>query len=275
MDPKYDVFFAGEILQGQDRSAVERNLAKLFNADDATLGRLFNGKTQLLKRGCDRQTALKYKKAIETAGAKPLIRAHSSDSAAAEPSPATPQPPPTAKMTSAERIALLAGGPDVTPSGDTAGNSAEPAIDGADIEAAFDLAPTGADVLRPEERTAHPPVDIDTSTMSLLEAGANLSETKDTHTAAPDISHLSMGDVGVNIPTLSTSQQILSPDISSISLSPEDSDFSDCAPAAQREPDLDLSALDIAPSGADMLEETYRKEDDTIPPVTDHLQLED
>jgi hypothetical protein len=274
MDPKYDVCFAGEILQGQDRSAVKRNLAKLFNADDATLDRLFNGNTQLLKRGCDRQTALKYKKAIETAGAKPLIRAHSGDSTAPEPSPARAAPP-AAKMTAAERIALLAGAPDVTPSGDTVGNSAESAQDAADIDATFDLAHAGADVLRPEERPTPPPIDIDTSTMSLLEPGSDLSEPKDTHTPAPDVSHLSMGDVGDDIPTLPRSQQIVSPDISGISLSPEDSDFSDCAPAAQQEPDLDLSALDIAPSGADMLEETYRKEDDTKAPVTDHLQLED
>ena len=276
MDPKYDVCFAGEILQGKDSSAVKLNIAKLFKADEATLNKLFSGKTQLLKRGCDRETALKYKKAIEQAGGKPLIRAHSD---VAKPAPAIPEKPPAAKMTAAERIALLAGAPDVTSSEDSFGSSTEPAPESpgarAEVDSAFDLAPPGADVLRPEERADTTPVDVDTSTMSLMETGTDLSDATATPGAAPDIGHLSMGEVGDDIPTLPSSLQTVSPDISGISLSPEDSDFSDCAPTPPQEPDLDLSTLDLAPSGADLLEEAYRKEDDTTAPVTDHLQLKD
>ena len=169
--------------------------------------------------------------------------------------------------------------PDVTPSQDRFGSSAEPAPASpaahTEVDSAFDLAPPGADVLRPEERADTNPVDVDTSTMSLMEAGTDLSDASATPGAAPDIDHLSMGEVGDDIPTLPSSQQAVSPDISGISLSPEDSDFSDCAPTPPGEPDLDLSTLDLAPSGADLLEEAYRKEDDATAPVTDHLQLKD
>lgn len=276
MDPKYDVCFAGEILQGQDSSAVKLNIAKLFKADEATLNKLFSGKTQLLKRGCDRETALKYKKAIEQAGAKPLIRAHSD---AEKPAPAIPEKPPAAKMTAAERIALLAGAPDAGPSSDRSGSPTAKAPAGpgasAETDGAFDLAPPGADVLRPEERAAATPVDVDTSTISLMETGTDLSDPTAKTGPVPDISHLSMGEVGDNIPTLPSSLQAVSPDISGISLSPEDSDFSDCAPTPAGEPELDLSTLDLAPSGADLLEDAYRKADDTTAPVTDHLELKD
>ena len=276
MDPKYDVCFTGEILQGHDASAVKLNIAKLFKADEATLNKLFSGKTQLVKRACDRETALKYKKAIEQAGAKPLIRAHS---AIEEPAPVAAEKPPATKMTAAERIALLAGAPDVAPAGDALGNATEPAAQGPGtgtaVDGIFDLAPHGADILRPEERADTTPVVVDTATMSLLETGADLSDSNDSHAAAPDISHLSMGAVGEDIPTLPSNQQTVSPDISDISLSPENSDFSDCAPAPQEEPNLDLSALDLAPSGADMLADTYRKEDHATAPGTDHLQLKD
>ncbi|MEH6567668.1 MAG: hypothetical protein V7709_01245 [Halioglobus sp.] len=275
MDPKYDICFAGEILQGQDSSAVKLNIAKLFKADEATLNKLFSGKTQLLKRGCDRETALKYKKAIEQAGGKPLIRAHSDIE---KPAPAIPDKPPAAKMTAAERIALLAGAPDVASSGNGTRSSTEPPGGPgarAEVDDAFDLAPPGADVLRPEERTDATPAEVDTSTMSLMEVGTDLSDATAAPGVAPDISHLSMGEVGDDIPTLPASQQTVSPDISGISLSPEDSDFSDCAPTPAQEPDLDLSTLDLAPSGADLLEDSYRKEDDATAPVTDHLQLKD
>ncbi len=144
MDPLYDVCFAGEILQGQDLDTVKLKFAKLFNADDATLEKLFGGKTQLLKRGCDKATALKYKKAIEQAGAKPVIKKSAENPSSESPQPASqaPQPAPAAaKLTAAERIALLAGAPDVSAATETDDGSAS-----------FDLAPAGADVLRPEER---------------------------------------------------------------------------------------------------------------------------
>ena len=108
-----------------------------------------------------------------------------------------------------------------------------------------------------------------------MSVGVDLSEARADTSEAPDVSHLSMGEVGEDIPTLTQTQDIVAPDISAITLSPEDSDFSDCAPEPAAEPELDLSAIELAPSGADMLESEYRKETEKVAPKTDHLSLEE
>lgn len=277
MDPLYDVCFAGEILQGQDQDTVKLKFAKLFNADGATLEKLFGGKTQLLKRGCDKATALKYKKAIEQAGAKPVIRL-CAESPTSESPKSAPQPAPAApKLSAAERIALVAGAPDVSAATETPqaveNTTVQTATD--DGSASFDLATAGADVLRPEERPTATTSTIDTSDLELMSVGVDLSDVVKATATAPDVTHLSMGEVGEDIPTLAQAQEIVSPDISAISLSPDDSDFTDCAPPPATEPKLDLSAIVLAPSGADLLEERYRKKTDQVPPKTDHLSLED
>jgi hypothetical protein len=270
MDPQYDVCFAGEILQGQDLDSVKLKLATLFRADEATVLKLFSGKSQYVKRNCDRATALKYKKAMEQAGAKPLIRAASSADLAAPDQSAPGQH--TATPTAAERIAAIASGADTTePTGASAASTTKENNDSGED---FDLAPTGADVLRPEERAV--PVDshIDTSGIEVMDTGVSLANEALAAPAAPDTTHLSMGEVGEDIPTLPSSTQALSPDISGIALSPQDSDFSDCATPPPSAPQLDLSALDLAPSGADLLEPGYRKKHDAQAPATDHLELE-
>ena len=68
---------------------------------------------------------------------------------------------------------------------------------------------------------------------------------------APDTSHLTMGEVGEDIPNLPSDVSELEPDTSSLALSPEGSDFSDCTPAQAAIPDLDLSAIALAPAGSD------------------------
>ena len=75
MEARYNVYFAGQLLEGQDPGSVRSSLAKLFNADEATLEKLFSGNAQLIKRNCDKATALKYKQAMERAGAQALIKA--------------------------------------------------------------------------------------------------------------------------------------------------------------------------------------------------------
>ena len=107
MEARYNVYFSGQLLDGQQLPTVRANMAKLFNADEATLDKLFSGKAQLVKRDCDKATALKYKQAIEKAGAIPVIKAAEATPA---PSPAAPTDKP---MTAAERIAALASAPDL------------------------------------------------------------------------------------------------------------------------------------------------------------------
>ena len=58
MEARYNVYFAGQLRAGHDLASVRDQLARLFKADTATLDKLFSGKTQLVKRDCDKATAL-------------------------------------------------------------------------------------------------------------------------------------------------------------------------------------------------------------------------
>ncbi len=229
MEPLYDVCYAGQLLDGQDLHSVRDRIQKLFKANTDTLEKLFSGKTQILKRGCDKTTALKYKKAMEAAGAKPVIRAGELTA-----DPGSPKP----------------------------------------TEQSFDLAPVGADVLRPEERKAPAHADIDVSHLNLAAAGTTLGESVEATHSTPDTSHLSMGEVGEDIPNLPDTQTTPTPNTNDISLAPEGSDFSDCAPPDDVGPNLDLSAIELAPAGVDVLEEQYKKTEKTSAPDTSHLSLD-
>jgi hypothetical protein len=242
MSTLYDVCYAGELLEGHDPATVRLKLAKLFKADETTLDKLFSGTLQMVKRNCDHATARKYKKAMEQAGAKTIVRSNTSEQQA---SAATPT--------------------------DHSSNQSAPQKS----EGEFDLAPTGSDVLRPDERPAEVSADIDTSGMEVMATGVDLSDGAAAPPPAPDTSHLSMGEVGEDIPKLESTVQALSPDISAITLSPEHADLSDCSPAPAPAPTVDLSELELAPSGADMLEEGYRKKTEASAPATQHLKLED
>ena len=228
MEPLYDVCFAGQLLDGQDLQSVRDKIQKLFKANPETLEKLFSGKNQILKRGCDKPTALKYKKAMEAAGAKPEIRAVEVA--------ATPESPPPA-------------------------------------EQSFDLAPVGADVLRADEREAPTHIDVDLSHLSLDAAGTTLGKSAQATHSAPDTSHLTMGEVGDDIPGLPKTRTTVTPNTDNISLAPQGSDLSDKLTATDVSPELDLSAIELAPAGADVLEEQYKKNEETDAPDTSHIDL--
>lgn len=226
MEPLYDVCFDGQLLDGQELQSVRNRIQKLFKANPETLEKLFSGKTQILKRGCDKATALKYKKAMEAAGAKPMIRA---GEVTAAPTPVDEQ--------------------------------------------GFNLAPVGADVLRPDEREAPVHTEIDISHLKVAAVGTTLGEPVDATHSAPDTSHLSMGEVGEDIPNLPNTQTAVTPNSNDITLAPEGSDFLDCAQTSDASPELDLSAIELAPTGVDVLEEQYKKSEEVSELDTNHLSL--
>ena len=84
-----------------------------------------------------------------------------------------------------------------------------------------------------------------------------------------------MGEVGESIPSLDHGEAPPPPNTDALSLSPEGTDFSDCQAAPAEAPELDLSSLDVAPQGSDVLEEQYRKKPAEQAPDTDHISLED
>ena len=269
MGARYNIYFAGQLLEGQDLATVRSKLAKIFNANEQMLDKLFSGKTQLLKQDCDKATALKYKQAIEGAGAQPVIKAVAA--APVETSPVTPA------MSSAEKIAALAAAPEEIrygSSNEPAAAAAAPAQGDSTVEG-VSLAPAGSDVLREDERSTPVARDIDTSGLTVDASAQRLSEESAAAPAAPDTSHLDMGEVGEMIPNLPSHDKPLSPNIDNIDLAPDGTDFSDCAAPEAAEPALDLSELNLAPEGAELLEEEYRNKHQATAPATDHIALED
>jgi len=244
---------------------VRSRLGQVFKADEATLDKLFSGKPQLLKRDCDKATALKYKQAMEQAGAQPLIKAVQPEAEAAPPAP----------QTAAEKIAALAAAAD-TGAHRAAADPEPRRAAAAPVPAGEpEVAPAGSEVLREDERPTPVVREVDTSGLAVDTAAQRLSAESPAPPPAPDTSHLDMAAVGELIPNLPSDLAPLSPDTDSLSLSPEGTDFSDCAAPEPAPPDLDLSALDVAPAGADVLEEQYRKKEQPAPPPTDHLTLKD
>lgn len=61
--------FEGEILDGLKVEEVKRGLATLFRASEAQIERFFSGKRVAIKKDVDYETAMKYLKAFEQAGA--------------------------------------------------------------------------------------------------------------------------------------------------------------------------------------------------------------
>ncbi|MEP5568295.1 MAG: hypothetical protein ABJN62_10710 [Halioglobus sp.] len=277
MDPLYNIYYSGELLEGHELDQVRAKLAKLFKASDSTLDKLFSGSPQLVKRECDKATAIQYKKAMENAGAKPLIKALE----AVQTPPPEPASEPAEPQTAAERIAALAAAPDqgaydaaettAAPSNNSsAANRAE--IEGGD---SIDLAPEGTEVLKPDERSEQVVADIDTSNLDLDDVSERLSEEAPEPPSAPNVDHLSMGEVGESIPALTAERSPIEPNTDGINLAPEGTDFSDCSAPDAEAPALDLSGIALAPEGSDVLDEEHRNRKKPPPPSTDHISLQD
>ncbi len=281
MEELYDILFAGGIVDGFDVNDVRANIAKLFKANDATLEKLFSGKAQMIKRGVDKPAAIKYKGAMQKAGAVAVIRKHQS-AAASPPPPAKAAEPAAEKppQTMAERLAALTG--DAEPSASEpapapvasqqAHDSAEVAPNAGSADA-ITLAPAGSDVLKEDERRVFEDLDIDLSAIHLAPEFAEPQVEEKIAPPAPDVSHMSMGEVGEAIPHLESDATPVNPDTTHLSMGEVGEEIPQLE-STEQAVEVDTSALDLAPEGSDVLEEKYRHAEDAQAPNTDHLSLE-
>jgi hypothetical protein len=90
MEPLYDIYFSGQLVEEFEAAEVRDNLVKLFKVNTVALEKLFSGKPQPIKRGVDKAGAIKYKTAMARAGAVAVIKAHSKASVKPAASAATP-----------------------------------------------------------------------------------------------------------------------------------------------------------------------------------------
>ncbi|MCX2981913.1 hypothetical protein EYC98_13705 [Halieaceae bacterium IMCC14734] len=281
MDERYDIYYSAGILDDFEEEAVRANLARLFKAGDAALDKLFSGNPQPVKRGVDKAAALKYKTAMNRAGAIAIIRKNTpAPTTQTAPVATTVAAPVSNTAASAEPMSMADRVAALTKAGGT-------------TAATMTLAPTGSEILNPEERISEQAPDLDLSRLSIAQAPDFDAEKRQAKAAkkesesdpepkplpepvlesAPDTSHISMGEVGENIPLLAEAAAALSPDISHLSVGEVGetiptlvSDVTSLRP--------DTSAIELAPEGSDVLENQYRKVESGKAPNTDHLQLE-
>ncbi|MGK0249325.1 MAG: hypothetical protein ACI910_002067 [Oleispira sp.] len=167
-DPKYDVYFRGEVVPGADEAVVKAAIARIFNADDAKLKQLFSGKVNTIKKSVDKATAAKYQHAFKKAGAKAVITAAKVDSGSlnSESKATAPQPPRPSSSVSQT------------------------------IEAKWDVLPPGSDLLTSVERRNIPDADIDTSAIKMLSPFSAIDVEEQLSPLTPDTSHLSIAAAG-------------------------------------------------------------------------------
>ncbi len=66
----YKIIFKGEVFKGRDPREVKQKIAHIFKLHEETLRKLFSGRTVIIKKQADYNTALKYKKTFQKAGGK-------------------------------------------------------------------------------------------------------------------------------------------------------------------------------------------------------------
>ena len=241
-DPKYDIYFRGEILPGADAAQVKSAIAQIFKADAAKLATLFSGKVNTIKKSVDKATAAKYQQAFKKAGAKAVITL-----AKEELSSEIPAAAPVAAQQ--ETAPLSESSPESSSKHDSTADSAPdstPAIQQAIADANWDVLPSGSDLLKPDERRDIPDVDIDTSSIKVVSPFAEIEVDNKPIPPAPDTSHISVAEVG------------------------EDMNPNKAPPAADLV--LDLSSFSIAEAGAALTDQKEKKA--PTAPDTSHIELE-
>lgn len=190
-DELFEIAIAGEFLDGENPEDVKARVGKMFNADAAKIAQLFSGNRIVIKKNVDQQTAVKYKAALNKAGAVCEIKSLS-PAVAAPVAKAAPTPPPAAAAAPAAppkpREPVDYGDIAPPPQTDPLG------ITGDQIEdLAASIAPVGSALQDNIKETAEPQFDI--SGFDVAPVGSVLgSEKKEPDPPPPDTSGLSMAD---------------------------------------------------------------------------------
>ncbi len=187
---RYDVYFAGEILPGQDLEAVRERIGKLFRADGKKLDRLFQGAPIRIKADVDMDKAIRYRVTFRDAGAlidiRPVAEKTAADDVTAGPASAKP---PLSAPASIPDFELL-------PAATGSLEDCAPPVEAASLPdiASLKLDAPGAPISDAPEPT---PADIDTSSLSALPANTGSLEAFRVEKEAvkiPDISALKLED---------------------------------------------------------------------------------
>ena len=262
-DPRYDILFGGELLPGFEAASVADNLGRLFKATPETVQKLMGGGTHTLKRGTDRDTALKYQAAMQKAGAKAILREVTEATAAASaPAAQAPAPAPVAAPVPATPQPAAPPQPAVAAAAAQAASSAP-----------LSLAPRTGDILAEHEKRVVEAVVVDTRHIKLVSTFMAPEEApRAPPPPAPDTRHLSVAEVGADLlPEHTADAAPPPPDTSAITLAEAGARLVEEAPPLAFELP-DISAITLAPPGAAL--EELRPQRTPLNPDTSALNLE-
>lgn len=234
--PLYDVYLTGKLAEDVSPALAAQRLAALFKSTPEAMAALITGKAQLLKRGVDKNTALKYREALQKAGCEVAFKAQ-------------------------------------TAAVDQKNANAAQAATTSSASAGLQLAPAGGELLRPEEHRTVAAIAVDTSHLSLAPVGP-LPTLAPAAAVQPDLSHLSLAPAGGLLLSEAEREKppISAPDVGDFSMAevgaPIDTLKSELAPV-----NPDISGLQLAPAGTDLLRPEERARPPIAPPATDHITL--
>lgn len=257
----FDIVFKGELVRSFEPDAVKKNIGQLFKVDGAKLEALFSGKSVVLKRNLDFDTAAKYRGAIKKAGA--VVALVPVENVAAQPQPAPlasqtappQQPASSTRAVFGERVSALQ-----NPSSHSA--HSEPASSLAPAQASpvsssyvrpetydMSLAPAGLEILASSERKPVEVVAVDISSISLREGGGDLldeSEKTIAETLDIDLSAIQLAPQGELLKPHERKQvEAVKVDITRISLAEPGARLGQPSPPPPPPPDV--SKIKLAP----------------------------
>lgn len=250
----YDIYLTGKLAENTTATLAAQRLATLFKSSPDVMAGMLTGKPQLLKRGVDKPTALKYREALQNAGVEVAFKAQ------------------TGAMPAAAASSVPVSVPVSTPIPAIAPATAQPVV-ALSGSSGLSLAPAGSDVLQPSERAQPVTVTIDTSELQVLPPGP-LPASAPLAVATPDTSNLALAPVGGDLLSAAEKQHppVVTPAIDDLTLAPAGALLETLHTAtATIEPDL--SGLSLAPPGTDLLTAEQRAKPTPKAPNTDHLKL--
>jgi len=213
---RFDIFFSGQIIEGQDEAKVREKIGRIFKATPKQLEQLFSGQPVKVKSGVDIDKAVKYRVTFRDAGALIDIKPVSTPNAATttQPQAKPSQPPPSPSTPAKDEVELL------------------PAKTGSLIDCAAEVVPAeipnidgislGSNTGPLDETEPPPPANIDTQGLTLNPAQ---SETTLDEREAPPPANIDTGDLTLNAAntgSLEDCQQVVEaaeiPDISALEM---------------------------------------------------------
>lgn len=237
----YNIVFKGELVRSVDLATAKKNLGQLFKMDGTKLDALFSGKSVVLKRNLNFETANKYRVAIKKAGARVDLVAAESE----KPPEKLQEKSSLGKAQFGERLPE----PDVKENSVADSQVTDDTPASADVSGEMSLAPAGSDVLLPSERQAIPEANVDISQLSLKDAEGDLldeGEKRQFTSLDIDLSAMNIAPVGEDLLQENEKQRVdpVSVDTSALSVAEPGARMSEPGPPPPPPPDVSGISLE-------------------------------